>query len=77
MIEDRLIERTENLSKMSPVYRDFRLGDVRHSQADISKATHLLGYKPTHVLKEGLNVAMDWYVKNLTSKKQWDPKSKI
>lgn len=77
MIEDRLIERTENLSKMSPVYRDFRLGDVRHSQADISKATHLLGYKPTHVIAEGLNVAMDWYVKNLTSKKQWDPKSKI
>lgn len=65
MIEDRLIERTTTLSKKNPVYRDFRAGDVRHSQADISKATNLLGYKPTHIITEGLDVAMDWYVNNL------------
>ena len=29
-----------------PVYRDFRAGDVRHSQADVSKARELLGYEP-------------------------------
>jgi UDP-N-acetylglucosamine 4-epimerase len=30
------------------VYHDFRDGDVRHSQADITKAHKLLGYRPTH-----------------------------
>jgi UDP-N-acetylglucosamine/UDP-N-acetylgalactosamine 4-epimerase len=65
MIEERLIERITNLSKKSPVYQDFRAGDVRHSQADISKAINLLGYNPTHVITEGLDVAMDWYVNNL------------
>ena len=49
----------------SPVYRDFRAGDVRHSQADISKAQTLLGYAPTHTISQGLEVAMPWYVKFL------------
>lgn len=51
-----------------PDYGDFRAGDVRHSQADISKASGLLGYAPTHRIGEGLKQAMDWYVHNLTSK---------
>jgi UDP-N-acetylglucosamine 4-epimerase len=50
---------------VQPVYRDFRAGDVRHSQADISKAARLLGYQPTHHISEGLKVAMDWYVQHL------------
>jgi UDP-N-acetylglucosamine 4-epimerase len=45
-----------------PAYRDFRAGDVRHSQADVSKANKLLGYRPTHRLAEGLVEACDWYV---------------
>ena len=45
-----------------PVYRDFRAGDVRHSQADIGKAQRLLGYAPTHRLAEGVAEAMPWYV---------------
>jgi UDP-N-acetylglucosamine 4-epimerase len=49
----------------SPVYRDYRAGDVRHSQADISKAQKLLGYAPTHTISQGLEVAMPWYVKFL------------
>ena len=49
----------------SPVYRDFRAGDVRHSQADVSKANELLGYVPTHTISQGLDVAMPWYVKFL------------
>ncbi len=44
------------------VYRDFRAGDVRHSQADISKARTLLGYEPTHTIAQGLKVAMPWYI---------------
>lgn len=48
-----------------PQYFDFREGDVRHSQADISKAMRLLGYKPTHRINEGLKQAMEWYVEHL------------
>ena len=46
----------------TPVYRDFRDGDVRHSQADIGKAQRLLSYAPTHRLAEGVVEAMPWYV---------------
>lgn len=45
-----------------PTYRDFRAGDVRHSQADIGKAQRLLGYAPTHRLAEGVAQAVPWYV---------------
>ncbi|MBN8442860.1 MAG: Vi polysaccharide biosynthesis UDP-N-acetylglucosaminuronic acid C-4 epimerase TviC [Thauera sp.] len=44
-----------------PVYRDFRAGDVRHSQADIGKAQRLLGYAPSHDILAGIRVAMPWY----------------
>lgn len=44
------------------IYRDFREGDVRHSQADISKSARGLGYHPTHSIREGLEVAMPWYI---------------
>jgi UDP-N-acetylglucosamine 4-epimerase len=43
-------------------YREFRAGDVRHSQADVSKAERLLGYAPSHRLAEGVNAATPWYV---------------
>jgi UDP-N-acetylglucosamine 4-epimerase len=51
-----------------PIYRDFRAGDVRHSLADISKSNQLLGYHPTHPIADGLQVAMGWYVQQLSSK---------
>jgi UDP-N-acetylglucosamine 4-epimerase len=44
-----------------PVHREFRAGDVRHSQADIGKAQRLLGYSPTHDLRAGLAEAVTWY----------------
>ena len=49
-----------------PRYREFREGDVRHSQADISKARKLLGYTPTHRVREGLGEAMGWYLRTLS-----------
>ncbi len=48
----------------APVYRDFRAGDVRHSQSDIGKAKHLLGYAPTHTIQQGVAQAMPWYSNN-------------
>lgn len=66
MIEDRLIQRVGYLTKKKPTYRDFRAGDVLHSQADISKAQQLLGYQPSHKIADGLDEAMDWYVSSLS-----------
>ncbi|MCU7940168.1 MAG: Vi polysaccharide biosynthesis UDP-N-acetylglucosaminuronic acid C-4 epimerase TviC [gamma proteobacterium symbiont of Bathyaustriella thionipta] len=64
-IQDKLKSRVPGLKETELVYRDFRAGDVRHSQADISKAQSLLGYEPSHVIDEGLEEAMDWYVNDL------------
>jgi UDP-N-acetylglucosamine 4-epimerase len=50
-----------HLRDTSPNYRDFREGDVRHSQADVGKAARLLGYAPTHRFGEGLGEAVSWY----------------
>lgn len=51
-----------------PVYRDFREGDVRHSQADVSKVKSLLGYDPKFNISQGIDKAMPWYVTSLNSK---------
>ena len=48
-----------------PVYRDFRAGDVRHSQASINKIQSLLGYSATHKIDQGIYLAMNWYVVSL------------
>jgi nucleoside-diphosphate-sugar epimerase len=42
-------------------YREARLGDVRHSLADITRARELLGYEPHIGLKEGLQLTIDWW----------------
>jgi len=48
-------------SSVQPIYREPRAGDVRDSQADISKAKALLGYTPTVSLEEGLKLTLDWF----------------
>ncbi|HUS98004.1 MAG TPA: SDR family oxidoreductase [Hyphomicrobiaceae bacterium] len=68
MERNLLSEQFESVRERSPKYRDFREGDVRHSQADITKARRLLGYVPSHRLGEGLAEAMDWYVGSLSLK---------
>lgn len=46
------------------IHRDFRVGDVLHSQADISKAKRLLGFAPKFDIHAGIAVAMPWYVQH-------------
>lgn len=48
-----------------PIYRDFRPGDIRHSNADISKAKSMVGYEPTHDIYQGMKEAIDWYMANI------------
>jgi len=57
----RILEQQGVIYAKNPVYADFRAGDVRHSQADVGKASKHLGYQPTHTLLQGLEVAMPWY----------------
>ena len=52
-------------ANVQPQYRGFRAGDVQHSQADISKANRLLGYKPTHHIAQGITQSLGWYVSNV------------
>jgi UDP-N-acetylglucosamine 4-epimerase len=67
-IRATLEPRFPHLKDFKPSYRDFRAGDVRHSLADITKAKTLLGYEPSHRIKEGLLEAMDWYVDDLAER---------
>ena len=62
-IKDALDENGVTYTK-EPVYRDFRTGDVRHSQASIQKINRLLSYQANYSIKDGIDVAMTWYVNN-------------
>ena len=48
---------------VEPIYKETRAGDVRDSQADISKARRLLGYEPTVTLEQGLEKTVAWFRK--------------
>jgi UDP-N-acetylglucosamine/UDP-N-acetylgalactosamine 4-epimerase len=64
-LRERLKGRFTHLQEYRPVSREFRSGDVRHSQADITKATRLLGYSPSHSVEQGLDEALEWYIANV------------
>ena len=64
-IKDALIDNGVNIAQ-EPQYQDFRPGDVRHSQADISKAKTHLGYQPSHRISQGILAAMPWYLNVLS-----------
>jgi len=58
----------ENLPELeikAPIYRDFRAGDIRHSNANIDKMKELLGYEPTHTLESGLRESIAWYITDI------------
>ncbi len=61
LLQNGLRQRDTTLPEQLPRYVDFRAGDVRHSLADISKAQRLLGYAPAQRVREGLELAMEWY----------------
>ena len=65
IIEEKLIQRVHGLEKKNPIYREFRSGDVRHSQASIDKAKKLLDYEPKYKISEGMDEAIDWYINSI------------
>jgi len=66
MIKIGIMQRVPGTEIKEPIYQDFRLGDVKHSQANINKARTLLGYDPKYIISKGINKSLDWYVKNLS-----------
>lgn len=50
---------------IKPIYGPDRAGDIKHSNADISKARKLLGYDPEYSFADGIKLAIDWYKNNL------------
>ena len=58
------IKKYKPISDLDPVYRDFRDGDVMHSQADITKAKKLLGYRPAYNIQSGIKSYVSWYLKH-------------
>jgi UDP-N-acetylglucosamine 4-epimerase len=60
-----LAEYDPNISQVAIKYGPARAGDIPHSLANIDKARALLGYVPSHKIKEGLKDAIVWYWNNL------------
>jgi len=51
--------------EVEPNFGPDRAGDIKHSNADISKAKKLLGYEPEYDFEAGINLAIEWYKENL------------
>ena len=66
-MRDTLAKSFSHLKEAQPTHRDFRIGDVRYSFADIGKAKKLLGYQPTHQLANGLNETINWYIDSIVN----------
>jgi sulfite reductase (NADPH) hemoprotein beta-component len=64
MRRERVMEHRPEAADAEPVYAEFRPGDVRHSEADISRIRDGLGYRPSHGVREGLLEATRWYAEH-------------
>lgn len=52
-------------TNLEPIYGPDRAGDIKHSNADISKAREMLGYDPDYDFETGIMLAIEWYKENL------------
>ncbi|MEH7495086.1 NAD-dependent epimerase/dehydratase family protein, partial [Neobacillus niacini] len=52
---------------IQPIFGPARIGDIKHSNADISKAQEMLGYEPVWSFEQGIEAAIEWYKNNLGS----------
>lgn len=65
IIKAFITEYDSKVKSVEPIYGSFRSGDVRHSQADIAKAKELLGFSPTHAVKNGMKTTVEWFVNRI------------
>lgn len=68
-IKRELENKLPNLKIKDAIYRDFRAGDIRHSNANIDSAKELLGYEPSHNLEQGLKESIKWYINDILGSK--------
>ena len=68
LINKELSTHIDTFSKKEAIYRDFRAGDIRHSNANISKAQNFVGYAPTHDIYQGMEEATQWYIESIGNK---------
>jgi UDP-N-acetylglucosamine/UDP-N-acetyl-alpha-D-glucosaminouronate 4-epimerase len=61
LLAGAIAQRTGRATPSTPIHQDFRPGDIRHSLADTSKIARLLGYAPTHSVREGIEETVEWY----------------
>lgn len=64
-LKEYLSQYDSKIADIKVIHGPNRAGDIPHSLASIEKAKRLLGYKPTHTIKEGLKEAVAWYWDNL------------
>jgi len=64
-LKEFLTEYDAEIANVEIIHGPNRQGDIPHSLASIDKARQLLGYEPTHVIREGLKEAVRWYWDNL------------
>jgi UDP-N-acetylglucosamine 4-epimerase len=67
-LKELLSEKDLKIAEIEIIYGPNRKGDIPHSLASIEKAQKLLGYKPSHKIREGLKEAVQWYWDNLNVK---------
>ncbi len=65
LINKELKLHNDSFVEKEALYRDFRAGDIRHSNADITKAQTVVGYVPTHDIYAGMQEAIGWYVERM------------
>lgn len=61
-LKEFLSEYDPEIAKVEVVYGPNRQGDIPHSLASVDKAKGLLGYQPSHAIREGLKEAVKWYI---------------
>jgi UDP-N-acetylglucosamine 4-epimerase len=64
LIRDNIAREHPEVAAREPDYRDFREGDVRHSQASIERARSRLRYEPAVDISAGLKKTVDWFLLN-------------
>lgn len=64
-LKEFLSEYDPEIAKVEVIHGPNRQGDIPHSLASIDKAKRLLGYQPTHAIRDGLKEAVKWYWENL------------
>lgn len=65
IIREELGRHDKEVLNIEPVHGPERKGDIRHSLASIEKASKLLGYNPTHYIKEGMKETIRWFLKEI------------